>query len=413
MKKLLLMLTAVATLFTACNKDHNDGGNGKHDHSADLVGTWTCFSADYAEVLIIKADGTVVSYGIEDGEYWENVKGTVVVNGDNIAMTFEDDDNFTGHFDIVPNQVFSIYEDSGERYTYQYCANDLSEEVLGMWYNEGHSGSSVEEMAIQTYNADGTTIVTAILPMPDSYMLNTETTYKVVGDLMFTKVVDKLVAPDTEMYYASRLVYTPNGTKLGDIMTKMNYVSETQMANYSWLRIKQSLELANKNYDYSNIYVTNVKGEDKDFEFAGQTLNFSTLDGSVMDKLMKHILFNVSFTSGKISYNCYYNGANKSIDAPIEVDGNKVTIKMSENNSVYRDIEMYMFQDAKNTQLHMYMPTKSFEKFFGNISVATMAKEGKLDLNDASAVKTVFDNIENAIESINVSFIFKDPTRAL
>jgi hypothetical protein len=80
---------------------------------------------------------------------------------------------------------------------------------------------------------------------------------------------------------------------------------------------------------------------------------------------------------------------------------------MSENNSVYRDIEVYMFQDQDNTQMHMYMPVTSFEKFFGNISAAMKAKNGELDLNDAEAVAQLYSNIENAIETINVSFVFK------
>ena len=155
MKKLLLMFAAVATLFTACNKecDHNDI---KHDHSADIVGTWTCLRADYAEALIINADGSAVSYGVENGEYWENVRGSVIVDGDNITMNFEDDDNLTGHFDVIPGQAFSLYEDSGERYIYQYCANDLSDEIVGMWIRQD-SG----DMTIQTFAEDGTLTTTA------------------------------------------------------------------------------------------------------------------------------------------------------------------------------------------------------------------------------------------------------------
>ena len=124
-------------------------------------------------------------------------------------------------------------------------------------------------------------------------------------------------------------------------------------------------------------------------------------------------MVDVSLDTEKISYNCYFNGENKSIDAPIAVDGNKVTIKMSENNSVYRDIEVYMFQDQDNTQMHMYMPATSFEKFFGNVSAVALAKEGKLDLSDAEAVAQIYASIEEAIETINLSFIFKDSTRAL
>ena len=89
------------------------------------------------------------------------------------------------------------------------------------------------------------------------------------------------------------------------------------------------------------------------------------------------------------------------------------TIEMSKNNALSRDVDVYAFQDVDGCQLHMYMPTKSFENFVANVSVVTMAKKGKLDLNDAEAVAGVFTMIEEAIESINVSLVMKAATRAL
>ena len=127
MKNLKLLVVALVAMFgfIACDKHEcND-----HDHSADLVGTWTCLTENYAEALIIKADGTAVSYGVEDGEYWENVKGTVTVKENNITMIFEDDDNWTGHFDVIPGMAFSLFEENGERYIYQYCGNDLADQA--------------------------------------------------------------------------------------------------------------------------------------------------------------------------------------------------------------------------------------------------------------------------------------------
>ena len=409
MKKLLFMITAVVMLFTACD---NQPEHIYDDYSADLVGTWTCLTENYAEALIINADGTAVSYGVEDGEYWENVHGTVVTEGGNIIMNFEDDDNLTGHFDIIPGQSFSLFEDSGERYTYQYCENDLADEIIGMWVCTDGPQNIENEIIIRTYDKNGKVTTTGVYTGSDNTnpILDSEASYKVVGDLVFKEFPKDIANKTGITHNAERLIYTPKATASGDIMTIIFYlpVGDSYVESRSfYLNIKQSLDLTNKSYDYSNIYVTNVKGEDKEFEFAGQTLNFSTLDGSVMDKLMKHILFNVSFGADKISYNCYYNGENKSIDAPIAVDGNKVTIKMSENNSVYRDIEVYMFQDQDNTQMHMYMPVTSFENFFGNISAAMKAKNGELDLNNAEAVAQLYSNIENAIETINVSFVFK------
>ena len=176
----------------------------------------------------------------------------------------------------------------------------------------------------------------------------------------------------------------------------------------SFLRVKQSLDLANKSYDYSNIYVTNVKAKDAEFEFAGQTLNLANMDGRILDKMMKNLLFNVSFPSvNEIVYNYHYNGENIPMPAPIVVEGNKMTIKKSANNPIYKDIDVWTFQDQDNTPMHMYMPTYAFENFLANTAVEMMAQSGELDLNDAAAVKAIFDEVEAAIETINVSFIFK------
>jgi hypothetical protein len=207
------------------------------------------------------------------------------------------------------------------------------------------------------------------------------------------------------------MTYTPNGTSAGDIMTHKMYIpfgDDLKESVTSFLRIKQNLEHANKSYDYSNIYVTNVKAKDAEFEFAGQTLNLANMDGRILDKMMKTLLFNVSFpSSNEIVYNYHYNGQNIPMPAPIVVDGNKMTIKKSANNPACKDIDVWTFQDQDNTQMHMYMPVKSFENFLANTAVEMLANDGKLDLNDAAAVKAIFDEVEAAIETINVSLIFK------
>ena len=139
MKNFKIMMIALVAMvgFISCEQPDTDG----YDHSADLVGTWTYLTENYAEALIIKDDGSVVSYGVENGEYWENIAGQITVNGGNIKMIFEDDDNFEGHFDVIPGMAFSIHNDNDERYTYQYCANDLADEIVGMWVcNDGLTG---------------------------------------------------------------------------------------------------------------------------------------------------------------------------------------------------------------------------------------------------------------------------------
>ena len=140
--------------FIACEQHEcND-----YDHSADIVGTWTCLQDGYAEALVIKADGSAVSTGVENGEYWENVTGNIVVENGTITMTFEDNDNFKGHFDIVPGVAFSIFTEEGEHMTYYYCKEDLADEVIGMWVCTDGPTAKENDMLIQTYKEDGSVI---------------------------------------------------------------------------------------------------------------------------------------------------------------------------------------------------------------------------------------------------------------
>ena len=68
---------------------------------------------------------------------------------------------------------------------------------------------------------------------------------------------------------------------------------------------------------------------------------------------------------------------------------------------------MYMFQDANDKQLHMYMPTNSFINYIANLKIRTLLLEGKIDITDTAAVEKIFADMEARIESINVSFVFK------
>ena len=158
--------------------------------------------------------------------------------------------------------------------------------------------------------------------------------------------------------------------------------------------------------DYIKTFVSNVKGEDKDIPFLNTSFNFAKMDGSIIDKFLKSILFNVEFPDAKtIKYSYLLEGQNVVIEAPIEVEGNKMTIKMSENNPVYQDVVLYAFQDQDNTQMHWYMPTTSFEKFFANTSLALMLGYGQLDKDDTEAIAGVFKTIADAVESINLSIV--------
>ena len=80
---------------------------------------------------------------------------------------------------------------------------------------------------------------------------------------------------------------------------------------------------------------------------------------------------------------------------------------MSAVNPACRSVEMYMFQDQDDCQLHMYMPTYSFINYFANMDLAALAVTGGIDLTDAAAVEAIFARMDERVESINVSFTFK------
>ena len=409
MKIFKFMIVALVALvgLNSCSKDC-DHDFIDVDHSADLVGTWTCLTADYAEALVIKADGSVVSTGYDGEDYWENLAGNIVVKNGIATMTFKDDDNFEGHIDVIAGMAFSIYNEDGERMTYNYCANDLADEIVGMWVCNDSKMDAENDMMIERFAENGKTYLTGILPMGDGtdFVLEDETNYKVVGDLMFLEIPSNYLEENAPNYNVERMVYSEKGTTLGDIMTFTNYVSGV-MKQESWIRVKETLDLASKQYDYSNVYISSVKGTDKDIPFFNTTLNFAKMDKESVGRFLGRTLFSVQFPNANtIKYSFLEAQQTVSQSAPIVVDGNKMTIKMSENKSVYRDVDLYTFQDASSVQLHMYMPTKSFENFLGNMQVRLMEESGELDLTDA-AVKAVFDNIENAVETINLSILMK------
>ena len=407
MKIFKMMVIALVAMcgFNSCSDDC-DHDFIEVDHSKDLVGTWTCLTADFAEALVIKADGSVVSTGYHGAKSWEDLGGNIVVENGKVTLTFEDGNTFKGHFDIIPDMAFSILKEDGSRLTFNYCANDLADEILGMWVcNDGLT----DGITIMSYSSNGkSTMTTATALGTDNPLVNQESDYVVVGDLVFMSLPTTDVVESQPKYTAARMIYTPNGTSAGDIMTHKKFfptgngMKESAM---SFLRIKQTLDLPGNKYDYIKTFVTNVKGEDKDIPFLNTSFNFAKMDGSIIDKFLKSILFTVEFPeANKIKYSYLLEGQNIVMTAPIEVDGNKMTIKMSENGP-YQDVEVYTFQDQDNTQMHWYMYTTAFEKFFANTSVAVMLGYGQLDKDDTEAIASVYKTIADAVESINLSLV--------
>ena len=417
MKRVKFLMIALVAMFgfISCEKDDCN----HYDHSADLVGTWTCLQEGFAEALVIKADGSALSTGYDGEEFWENVAGSFVVENGMVTMTFEDGDNFHGHFDIIPGMAFSIYTDEGNRFTFNYCKEDLSEEVVGMWVcNDGMPGVE-NDMAIITYSEDGKMTMTA----PNSTFIhddfvNQVSDYKVVGDLVFKLFPKENFAEGGNPYLVSRVAYTKNGTSLGDVLIEKQHTpTENGVVEltFSFLRINQSLNLPNQKYNYIKTYVSNVKGEDKDIDFMGYTFNFAKMDGSGLDKMLKSLLFAVEFPDANtLGYSYQMNGNKETYNSPIVVEGNKMTIKMSAKVPTLKDVVLYAFQDADCSQMHFYMHKTAFVSFYTNMQAMLMAATNEqFDITNAEAVNAIYDNINNAVETINVSLVMTKSTKAI
>lgn len=412
MKIFKLMIVALVAMlgFTACDNECNHDFI-EHDFTKELVGTWTTLNGELAEAMVIKADGSFTTTGVMKGGYLYEEKGTIKVVNNKVTLAFEGDkDTFEGRLEFVAGKSLSlvIFDDNAARLTYDYCENDLSEEIVGMWVCQNSFANAENDMLIQTFKEDGTSIMTGYISDMEDFVTNAGgSTYKVIGDLFINILPADAVAGGVPPYMAMRLDYTPNGTGYCDIMTFTHFLADGTIGfTDTFLRIKQSLDLPGYKYDYRATYVTNVKGEDKDVPFLNTSFNFANMDGSIIDKFLKSILFTVEFPeANKIKYSYLLEGKNIVIDAPIEVDGNKMTIKMSANNPAYQDVDMYAFQDQDNTQMHWYMPTTSFEKFFGNTSVALMLGYGQLDKDDTEGIANVYKTIADAVESINLSIV--------
>ena len=406
MKNLKFMIVALVAMlgFSSCSEDC-DHEFIEHDYSKDLVGTWTTLNGELAEAMVIKADGSFTTTGVMKGGSLYEEKGTIKVVNNKVTLAFDGDkETFEGRLELVAGKSLSLvmFDDNDVRLTYDYCENDLSDEVIGMWVC---TDNEVSAMAILTFDEEGKSIFTASHPDANVNMLNSETTYKVVGDLMFGKEE----GVEGAQYITTRLIYNPNATSFGDILTQKMYLPTEfgVIENVSsWLRVKQSLDLADQKYNYIKTFVSNVKGEDKDIPFLNTSFNFAKMDGSIIDKFLKSILFTVEFPNeNTINYSFLLEGQNMPMSAPIEVDGNKMTIKMSVNDPIFHDVVVYTFQDKNNSQMHMYMPTSSFEKFFANTSVSVMLGYGQIDKNDTEAIAGVYQSVADAVESINLSLV--------
>ena len=410
-----MTLALVAMLgFSSCSEDC-DHEFIEYDYNEALVGTWTILEEGQAEAMVINPDGSFEVTGVMKGGSLYESKGTIKVVNNKVSLVFEGDDEVTeGRLELVSGKSLSIVinDEYDVRLTYNYCKNDISDEIVGMWVCHNGLPGAENDMAIISYSEDGKMTMTAqASDFIAGDFVKKESEYKVIGDLVFKMLPVEDVPEGITPYIVSRMIYTPNGTTLGDILTENQYVYSANglvELTSSWLRVKESLNLTGKVYDYSASYVTNAKGIDEDFNITGCTFNMANIKAGDFDMMFRSVLFCVEFPNATTMKQYFRpNGIDGGFETPITVEGNKVTLDMSAGNPAFRKVDMYMYQDADDSQLHIYMPTSSFINYFANLEITTMLMEGKIDTTDTAAVEKVFADMDARIESIKVSFVLK------
>ena len=411
----LLAIAFVAMLgFTACNKDCGHEFI-EYDYNEALVGTWTYDEGEQAEAIVINPDGSFTITGVmKHGALYEE-KGIIKVVNNKVTLSYDSGDVFEGRLELVAGKSLSIvlFEEYDVRLTYDYCEKDLSDEILGMWVCMDTPADAESEMMIETFFDNGKSTLTGFLPLEgDSEQVNNEATdYMVIGDLLFISIPADKFGDKTPFYVVHKIVYTPNATAMGDIMTMKSIAKvedEYIAGTSSWLRVKQYLNLDNKLYDYSSAYITNVNGKDEEFTILGNTLNIAKIESNDFDMMFRSVLSCFEFDANSMTYRFRRDdGLEMEFDTQFTAEGNKVTLDMSSVNPACRKVEMYMFQDKDDSQLHMYMHTNAFINYFANLDVIALITEGKINQTDEAAIAKVFSDMEARVESINVSFVLK------
>ncbi len=408
MKKIFkLMIVALVAMcgFASCSEDCNHDYI-EHDYTKDLVGTWSIIGPDCVEAVVIKEDRTMHFTMVDGTELYESIARYEVVNN-HMKVIWDDGTIDEGRLDVVNGGSFSITfdEETGAGYYFAYCYEDLSDKMVGSWLLQ-----TDETSEIHSYYADGTADCRAYYyHLGEQYETLITGTYKVIGDILFETME---YGEGISYSFGSRISYTPDGSPFGDVMKSESLSmngDELEENVGEVVRVNPSLDLAGKQYDYKETLVTNVKGEDKDVSFMGYTMNFAKMDGSELDKLLRTLLFHIEFPDAStLHYTYQQNNGKETFDVPVEVEDNKVTVKMSAKVPTLKDVVFYAFQNVDCNQMHLCMDKVAFVNFHANMQAMLMeATDEQFDITDAETVNAIYNHIDRAVETIKVTLVME------
>lgn len=400
----ILFVALVAMIgFNSCSDDC-DHDFIEHDYTQELVGTWSVVGSDYVEAVVIKDDRTM-HFTCVDGTELSEYTARYEVANNRMKLVWADGTIEEGRLDVVRGASFSVIfnDETGEGYYYARCPENLSDKMVGSWLYQ-----TDETSEIHSYYADGTSDCRAYYYHLDEQFETLVTgTYQVIGNILFETVT---YGEGMELSFGSRISYVPGGSPFGDVLKSETFTMEGDElieSVESVVRVNPSLDLAGMKYDYKETQVTNVKGEDQEVSFMGFTINFAQMDGSELDKLLRTLLFNIEFPDAEtLRYTYHQNNGKETFDAPIEVEDNKITVKMSAKAPTLKDVTFYAFQNVDGNRMHLCMDKVAFVNFHANMQAMLMeATDEQFDIADAEAVNAIYNHIDNAVESIKVSFV--------
>ena len=118
-----MIAVLMSVSFVACNTDDDNIVN------LNLKGRWYTKTESVNNLLIINDDNSVVTFKVSNYESWENVKGNLTVDGNEISIYFEDGNSLSGTCTMTDN-ILTINTTNGE-YKYSRLADETN--LVGDW----------------------------------------------------------------------------------------------------------------------------------------------------------------------------------------------------------------------------------------------------------------------------------------
>ena len=118
-----MMAILLSVSFVACDRDDDNTGD------LNLKGRWYAKTDSVSNLMIVNEDNSVVTYKASNYQSWENIKGSLAIEGNEIVIYLEDGNKISGSCAITGNTL-TINTANGE-YKYSRLAEETN--LTGEW----------------------------------------------------------------------------------------------------------------------------------------------------------------------------------------------------------------------------------------------------------------------------------------